>query len=95
VNEHLGNHSSPVDSNKVLDKAIRNLDRAVQESGARITHETLPVVIAEEIPITLLFQNLIAMPSSTGGQARLRRFMSPPKVRTEWFSFRWPIMASH
>ena len=34
VNEHWEANPKPVDSDKALDKAIQNLDRAIQESGA-------------------------------------------------------------
>jgi light-regulated signal transduction histidine kinase (bacteriophytochrome) len=75
VNEHWENYPKPVDSNKALDKAIQNLDRAIQESGARITREELPTVMAEEIPVTLLFQNLI------GNAIKYRRAEDAPQIR--------------
>ena len=74
VNEHPENHSGPVDTNKALDKAIQNLDRAVQESGAQITRERLPVVVAEETLITLLLQNLI------GNAIKYQRRGETPKI---------------
>jgi PAS domain S-box-containing protein len=40
-------------------KAIANLRGAIQESGAVVTHDPLPIVLADEGQLTQLFQNLI------------------------------------
>jgi two-component system CheB/CheR fusion protein len=60
MNEKWEDLPSPVESGKALDKAIENLAEPIQESGARISRETLPAVMAEELPLTLLFQNLLS-----------------------------------
>jgi light-regulated signal transduction histidine kinase (bacteriophytochrome) len=59
VNTH-GNPPSPTDVGEVLGQVITNLRVAIGESGARITHESLPVVEADATQLVLLFQNLIA-----------------------------------
>jgi two-component system CheB/CheR fusion protein len=56
--EHAG--FAPIDSGAVLAKALLNLQAAITESGAIITTDPLPTVIAEEIMLTQLFQNLIS-----------------------------------
>jgi signal transduction histidine kinase len=43
-----------------LDHALRNLKFLIEESGARITREPLPVALADSIQMSQLFQNLIA-----------------------------------
>ena len=63
-----------MDTEIALNKAIQNLDRAIQESGASISREMLPVVMAEEIPMMLLFQNLIS------NAIKYRREGSSPKI---------------
>ncbi|MGE5352146.1 MAG: MASE3 domain-containing protein [Acidobacteriota bacterium] len=51
---------SPVDCNKVLGSVIKNLEISIRESGARITFGVLPVIMADEVQLTQLFQNLIS-----------------------------------
>jgi light-regulated signal transduction histidine kinase (bacteriophytochrome) len=42
-----------------LEQAMRNLRGALEESGAEVTHDPLPVVLADELQLIQLFQNLI------------------------------------
>jgi light-regulated signal transduction histidine kinase (bacteriophytochrome) len=49
-----------VDCDTVLDDAIRSLKSSIDESGAIITREPLPVVTGDAIQLTRLFQNLLA-----------------------------------
>jgi len=44
----------------VLDDAIHNLRSSIEESGAIVTRERLPVVTGDAIQLTRLFQNLLA-----------------------------------
>ena len=60
VSEHWDDSSAHTDCNAALEQAIRNLGGTIEESGARITHDPLPTVTAEEVPLVLLFQNLIS-----------------------------------
>lgn len=49
-----------VDCNRVLEEAIAYLEPRIQESAAVITHDPLPAVTAEEIPMMLLLKNLLS-----------------------------------
>ncbi len=49
-----------LDSGAVLAKALLNLQAAIAQSGAIVTSDPLPTVVAEEIMLTQLFQNLIS-----------------------------------
>ena len=49
-----------VDCNVVLEGALANLQLAIAESKAVVTHETLPQVMADATQLTQVFQNLIA-----------------------------------
>ena len=49
-----------LDCGAVLAKALFNLQAAIAESGAIVTSDPLPTVVAEEVMLTQLFQNLIS-----------------------------------
>ena len=44
----------------VLDRVLRNLRLAIQDSGAVITRDRLPAVLADEMQLSQMFQNLLA-----------------------------------
>ncbi len=48
-----------IECNAALDRALAYLETAITETGALITRRSLPQVLAEQYPITLLFQNLL------------------------------------
>ncbi len=50
----------PTDMQAVLSKVLAILQHSIAESGAVITSEPLPAVVADETQMTQLFQNLIA-----------------------------------
>src|SRR5581483_7306718 len=51
---------TPVECDAVLTKAISNLEVAIRENRAIVTSDPLPVVVAEDVMLTSLFQNLIS-----------------------------------
>ncbi|MBK8176855.1 MAG: transporter substrate-binding domain-containing protein [Rhodospirillales bacterium] len=63
----------PVSSGFVLNRVLRSLRRVISETGAQIDHGPLPVVLADEIQLAQLFQNVI-------GNAIKFRSKAPPKV---------------
>jgi two-component system, chemotaxis family, CheB/CheR fusion protein len=75
VNEQKADSLVTVDCNRVLEKALAYLEMPVRESGAVIARDSLPTVTAEELPLTLLFQNLI------GNAIKYRRNDQPPRIR--------------
>jgi PAS domain S-box-containing protein len=54
-----GKEFEPTDCEAVLEAVLANLQAAIEESGAVITHDPLPVVMADAWQMTQLFQNLI------------------------------------
>lgn len=62
------------DSHAALGAAIANLMVAIDESGALITSEDLPAVMADEAQLTQLFQNLL------GNAIKFRRRNDFPRV---------------
>jgi signal transduction histidine kinase len=58
----LGRKGRPftlVDGDAVLKQALVNLQGAIEDSGAVVTSEPLPSVLADEVQLVQLFQNLI------------------------------------
>lgn len=51
---------SPVDCNNVLESVLKNLEISIRESKARIVSEVLPTIMADEVQLIQLFQNLIS-----------------------------------
>jgi len=48
------------DCETVLDQALANVKEAVEESGALVTHDPLPTVMADASQLVQLFQNLLS-----------------------------------
>lgn len=48
-----------LDCGDILNRALANLASSVRESGATVTHESLPTVWADHTQLTQLFQNLL------------------------------------
>ena len=46
-------------SEEAFEQALTNLGSAIAESGAQVTHDSLPTVLADEMQLTQLFQNLV------------------------------------
>jgi PAS domain S-box-containing protein len=59
----VGTHGSSFDSvavNAVIDQALANLTASIVESGAVVTRDELPIVQADAVQLTQVFQNLIS-----------------------------------
>ena len=52
--------AAPTDAGKVLDEAIDNLGLTIEENGAQVTADPLPVVRADPVQLLQVFQNLLA-----------------------------------
>ncbi|MCG6981976.1 MAG: PAS domain S-box protein [Deltaproteobacteria bacterium] len=55
-----GEGFEPTPCESVLDITLANLQFAIEENGARVTHDPLPTVLADSSQLAQLFQNLIA-----------------------------------
>ena len=71
------NSAPAVDCGEILLLALRNLSAAVQESGARVWHDSLPRVRADASEVLMLFQNTI------GNAIKFRRPEEPPLIRIQ------------
>ena len=68
-----GREFEPVECEVLFDRVLANLQMAIEESNAVITHDPLPEVMADELQLSQLFQNLI-------GNAIKFRGDKPPQV---------------
>ena len=59
VTERSGETLSPVDCNHALSKALLNLGTEIEESGTTVTSDPLPTVVADEVMVVQVFENLI------------------------------------
>lgn len=68
-----GKKLKPMDSSLAVAQALVNLKTAIEESGAVVTHDALPIVMADSSQLSRLFQNLI------GNSIKFCR-EEPPKI---------------
>jgi len=58
----VGTRGKPFEStdcNVIVERVLANLSVAIEETGATATYDPLPVVVADSVQLTQLFQNLI------------------------------------
>jgi signal transduction histidine kinase len=74
----------PIELNRSLDSAVGNLKAAIEESGANISSDPLPVIRGQSVHFVQLFQNLI-------GNAIKYRGAATPRIRisVERFGGQW------
>lgn len=73
--ETQGKACEPINCNKILDDVLANLRIAIGESGAIVTCDPLPTVMADDVHLMQLFQNLI------GNAIKFRQKGVRPEVR--------------
>ncbi|MCX6619557.1 MAG: ATP-binding protein, partial [Acidobacteria bacterium] len=89
VTERGGESLALVDCNHVLSRTLLNLQTAIQQSGAAVTSDPLPTVIANEVVLIRVFQNLISNSIKYRGEAAPRIHISAVRAAERWlFSVR-------
>jgi PAS domain S-box-containing protein len=84
-----GKSLEPTDSEKILYLSLNNLKVAVEESGAKVTHDSLPTVMADSSQLEQLFQNLVGNAIKFHGEEVPRVHVSSTQSNGEWvFSVR-------
>lgn len=68
-----GNPLEPTECQLVFEQAVGNLQVAIEETGAVVTHDPLPTVMADSSQLVQLFQNLIGNAIKFHGE-------EPPRV---------------
>lgn len=71
--ETKGKTLNRTNCSEILEQAIHNLRSAIEENGVQVTHDVLPMVMADSSQMSRLFQNLI-------GNAIKFRSHEPPKI---------------
>lgn len=79
-----GKEMEPTDSHSALGEALANLSSMVQESGAIITNDDLPVVKADKSQLIQLFQNLISNAIKFRSEDVPHIHISAEKQDNEW-----------
>jgi PAS domain S-box-containing protein len=74
----------PTSFERVFFAALANLKIAVEESGAIVTHDELPTVIADEMQMVQLFQNLIGNAIKFRGHESPQVHVSSRAEGDEW-----------
>jgi PAS domain S-box-containing protein len=85
----LGKPFEPTDLESTLDVVLMNLQASITENGAVVTHDKLPVVVADGGQLVQLFQNLIGNAIKFHGKEPPRVHVSVQVKETEYlFSVR-------
>jgi light-regulated signal transduction histidine kinase (bacteriophytochrome) len=84
VTERERDSLDSIDCSAVLAKALLNLQAAIAESSAVVTYDPLPTVVAEEILLIQLFQNLISNSIKYRGGETPRIHVSAERVAEGW-----------
>jgi chemotaxis family two-component system sensor kinase Cph1 len=79
-----GHDFAPVDCNDVLAKALANLHAVITQSGAIVATELLPTVVAEQVMLLQVFQNLIDNSIKYRGAVTPRIHIAAQKDAEEW-----------
>ena len=69
---------------EVVDRAVANLEFAIQDNGASVSHDALPEVLADSMQMMQLFQNLIGNGIKFKGAEPPRVHISAARSEKEW-----------
>ncbi|MBI3329999.1 MAG: PAS domain S-box protein [Nitrospinae bacterium] len=84
-----GSAFEPTDCATIVDLAVSNLQAAIEESGAVVTHDALPTVMADASQLSQVFQNLIGNAIKFRGEHPPRLHVSAQGKENAWlFSVR-------
>lgn len=72
--DRRGGQFGPTSSEKAVNCALANIQVAIRESGAVVTRDPLPTVVADHLQLTQVFQNLL-------GNAIKFHGPEPPRIR--------------
>ncbi|MFW6127398.1 MAG: sensor histidine kinase [Thermodesulfobacteriota bacterium] len=79
-----GKEFAPVDANAVLEQVIKDFSLTIKEKRARITHDALPKVMADQSQLARVFQNLIGNALKFSGDQPPRVHVGARSTDGEW-----------
>jgi signal transduction histidine kinase len=79
-----GKALAAVDCDAALDTVLKGLKRSIEESGAVITRDWLPAVLADELQLTQLLQNLVANAIKFRGQGAPQIHIAADRHGSGW-----------
>jgi PAS domain S-box-containing protein len=79
-----GGRMEPTDTDAVLERVLQSLGPAIEEGGAVVTHDPLPTLVADEVQIEQVFQNLLTNAIKFRGDAPPRVHVSARPMGDEW-----------
>ena len=83
----VGTHAGdllPIESEEAFQTAVRNVALVVRETTATITHDPLPVVVADRAQLVQLFQNFLSNALKFRGPSPPRIHVSATRHANEW-----------
>lgn len=79
-----GRELGPVDSDELLERAVTDLGVLIEETGAGVTHDALPVVRADDTLLAKLFVNLIGNAIKFHGEEPPHVHVSARREGSRW-----------
>jgi len=79
-----GLNLKPTDCSFVVEESISNLRASIEETGALVTHDELPILMVDASQMTRLFQNLIGNAIKFHGEQPSRVHVSAERKGDEW-----------
>ncbi|MGA1790508.1 MAG: PAS domain S-box protein [bacterium] len=83
----VGTHGQPFEMNDcriIFQEVLVNLRKSIEESGAVISHDPLPIIMSDASQINQLFQNLISNAIKYRGKEPPRIHISAQKNNNHW-----------
>src|SRR5579859_909866 len=79
-----GQPFAPVACEAVVDRVLRDLSSSIEQTGAVITHDPLPTVLADKTQLQQLFQNLVSNAVRFHGPEPPRIHLSAERQAGDW-----------
>ena len=79
-----GKATEPTNSNIIFNQVVANLQAAIDDNGAVVTHKTLPTVMADGSELVHLFQNLVVNAIKFHGDEQPRVHVSAELEEKDW-----------